>query len=66
MAERIVCPDYELRGLEYELWLIGDSQWALGDPRDNRMKIESDFDPPLTDAEIDRLNQYVYDYLSDQ
>jgi hypothetical protein len=28
------------------------------------MMIESDFDPPLTEAEMDRINRFVDDWLT--
>ena len=64
MADRCLCPDFELRGETYEIWTDGMSSAnrLLVDPR-RREVVDTDraFDPPLTNDEL----LAIYDYGRD-
>lgn len=73
MSERCLTEDYELRGHEVEVWREDGGWWlaarephasALGVPADTVLACE-EFKPPLTDAEVRRIDDYVFDRLSD-
>lgn len=61
MTDRILCPDFELRGQTFEIWSnSGDpSNRCLVDPR-KREVVDTDhaFIPPLTNDEL----LAIYDY----
>jgi hypothetical protein len=64
VSERCIHPDYEIRGKTYELWIDSDRNWSFSSEDSDMMMIESDFDPPLTEAEMDRINRFVDDWLT--
>jgi hypothetical protein len=58
MTDRCIHPDYEIDGVEYEVWYFGDGNWALyrGDePVDEKT---------LTDKQIQKVGDFVHDWLS--
>lgn len=61
MADRLLCPDFELRGQTFEIWSNSSdpSNRALVDPR-KREVVDTDhaFTPPLTNDEL----LAIYDY----
>lgn len=58
MSDRCLCPDFDLRGLTWEIWSDSDGR-RLVDPR-KREVVDTDraFDPPLTNDEL----LAIYDY----
>jgi len=62
MAERLLCPDFELRGKIYEIWSDGSDRY-LADPRKN-IVVDTDraFTPPLTNDELLRIYDYGKDF----
>jgi len=58
--ERLLCPDFELRGEVYEIWTdsMNPSNRMLADPRKREVVDTDDFDPPLTNEEL----LAIYDY----
>lgn len=61
MTERCRCPDFDLRGQEYEIWSDYDGNYLV-DPR-KREVVDTDhaFTPPLTNDEL----LSIYDYGRD-
>jgi len=70
MAERLITEDYELRGQTYEVWVDGSwngdfpNWWLSGGHKPGWVITEDDFDPPLTDAEVTAISQYVREWLT--
>jgi len=62
MSERCIKDDVDLRGLTYALWIDGSRNWWLsGGHKPGWVLTEDDFDPPLTDKEL----QPIFDYVND-
>jgi hypothetical protein len=71
MGERCICPDYDLRGREYEVWTDGSrgsggypNWWLAGGHKPGWVLTEDDFDPALTNSEVTKISEYVYDRLA--
>lgn len=64
MGEKLLCPDFELRGQLYEIWTddMHPSNRCLVDPR-AKLVVNTDdaFGPPLTNDEL----LAIYDYGKD-
>ena len=62
MSERCIHDDWELRNLVYELWIDSSRNWWLsGGHKPGWVLTEDDFDPPLTDKEL----QAIWDFVND-
>ena len=62
MSERCIHDDWELRNLVYELWIDSSRNWWLsGGHKPGWVLTEVDFDPPLTDKEL----QAIWDFVND-
>lgn len=59
-SERLISDEYVIRGEVYELW-VDYGVWYLANPRTNMVLSDEDFKPPLTEVELDRINDYVHD-----
>ena len=67
MSERCLSEDYTLRGHQYELWIDGDRNWWLsGGHKPGWVLTESNFDPPLSNREIDTIGEYIHDWFSEE
>lgn len=71
MAERLLWSDYELRGREYEVWTDGSwgsggfpNWWLAGGHKPGWVLGDDDFDPPLTEKEIQAISEAVYDNVA--
>lgn len=68
--DRCLFDDYELRGLEYEVWTDGTRNgdypnwWLTGGHKPGWVLTENDFEPKLTDAEIHKISEAVYDHVA--
>ena len=76
MSERLLWPDYDIRGHEFEVWAEnGPYHWWLATDREdvakacgvpvNTVLTGDEFSPPLTDKEIQRIYDAVYDYYAE-
>ena len=63
MADRCLCPDFDLRGQDYEIWRTDDGTIVLVDPRLNTV-VDTDtaFTPPLSNEELLAIYDYGRDY----
>lgn len=64
MSERQLTSDYMIRGEEYEIWRE-DGDWYIVNPRTRTVIVDTDFTPPLTQVEIQKIADYVWDSESD-
>jgi len=70
MTERLVTDEFVLRGRLIELWIEHDTWWlclpeestAFPDMPRNTVLGEDDFEPPLTDREIDDISIRIRDF----
>lgn len=60
MTERCICEDFGIQGETYELWIDSDRVWWLSD------KVGQIDDHFLSHEDVERINQYIFDHLSDQ
>jgi hypothetical protein len=62
MTERCLCPDFDLRGQEFEIWSEYGENYLV-DPR-KREVVNTDrvFTPPLTNDELLRIYGYGRDW----
>lgn len=65
MTERMLNPDLEIRGKPHELWVDSDHNWWLVPKGGDTGIGPDDFTPRLTDQEVERLTNYIFDYFSD-
>jgi hypothetical protein len=65
MTERLIWDDYEIRGEPYEVWADGNGGWYLVDPRTRTVTEYTDFKPHLSDAEVQKIADAVFDWYSD-
>jgi hypothetical protein len=65
VTERCLCPDFELRGQEYEIWSEPGGNYLV-DPR-KREVVDTDhaFTPPLTNDELLSIYDYGRDWDDD-
>lgn len=65
VTDRLLCPDFELRGQTYEVWTdsMHPSNRSLVDPRNNEV-VDTDhaFTPPLTNDELQSIYHYGKDW----
>lgn len=63
MVDKCLCPDFELRGLEYEIWMLSGGERVLVDPRKREVvDTDTEFSIPLTNAELLSIYDYGKDY----
>lgn len=60
MTQRCLTEDYELRGKLYQLWIEGRDWWL-----NNEDGTEAEFDPELTEQELQDIWEYINDYFTD-
>ena len=69
--ERCLCDDYEVRGIEYGLWIDGSRNgdypnwWLTDGHKPGWVVTEDDFEPKLTDKEINAISEYVLARVTD-
>jgi len=69
MSERCICQDYVLRGLDYDIWCDGGwsdgypNWWLSGGHKPGWALTPDDFDPPLTNSEVQEISDYARDTI---